>query len=137
MNPDLLLRALEALAIIGAGLGIFRLVNWWILTRKHPHSLLEQTPDSGRSAIVYFTTPTCVPCKTIQRPALDRLKAWLGDSLEILEIDASARPDLASEWGVLSVPTTFVLDPSGRSRFVNHGVATAEKLLRQVEGTLS
>jgi thiol-disulfide isomerase/thioredoxin len=137
MNPDLLLRALEALAIIGAGLGIFRLANWWILTRKHAHALPERQPDSGRSAIVYFTTPTCVPCKTFQRPALDRLKAWLGDSLEILEIDASSRPDLASEWGVLSVPTTFVLDPSGRSRFVNHGVATAEKLLRQVEGTLS
>jgi len=137
MNSDLPLRTLEALAIIGAGLGIYRLVNWLILSRQHVHSLPGSQRESGRSAIVYFTTPTCVPCRTIQRPALDRLKSWLGDSLEILEIDASARPDLATEWGVLSVPTTFVLDPGGQSRFVNHGVATAEKLLRQVQGTLT
>jgi len=135
MTPDLLWRALAALAIIGTGLGLYWLINRLILAREHPRSLLDDAPISGRSAIVYFTTPTCVPCKTIQRPALDRLKAWLGDSLEILEIDASARPDLATEWGVLSVPTTFVLDSKGQSRHVNHGVATAEKLLKQVQGT--
>jgi hypothetical protein len=48
-------------------------------------------------------------------------------------VDASAQPEVAQEWGVLSVPTTFVIDASGKPRFVNHGVANAEKLIQQLE----
>jgi len=50
----------------------------------------------------------------------------------VIEIDAAEQPDLAVQWGVMSVPTTFVLDAAGAPRFVNHGVTPTEKLLRQV-----
>jgi len=33
----------------------------------------------------------------------------------------------------MSVPTTFVIDVTGKPRYVNHGIATAEKLLQQLE----
>ncbi|HLE53485.1 MAG TPA: hypothetical protein VI755_15570, partial [Anaerolineales bacterium] len=39
----------------------------------------------------------------------------------------------ADYWGVLSVPTTFIIDRRGRPRRVNHGVASAEKLFKQIE----
>ena len=52
---------------------------------------------------------------------------------QIIEVDASERMDLASEWGVMSVPTTFILDKSGRPRQINHGVTRAEKLLAQLK----
>jgi hypothetical protein len=31
------------------------------------------------------------------------------------------------------VPTTFIIDSRGRPRYVNHGVAGWEKLLKQIE----
>jgi hypothetical protein len=31
------------------------------------------------------------------------------------------------------VPTTFVIDANGKPRYVNHGVAMAEKLIQQLE----
>ena len=52
--------------------------------------------------------------------------------LQVLEMDATQEPDLASSWGVLSVPTTFLIDSRGKLRHVNHGVASAEKLLTQL-----
>jgi len=54
--------------------------------------------------------------------------------LHVVEIDATEQPELASRWGVMSVPTTFVIDPSGALRHVNHGVARAEQLLMQING---
>jgi len=51
----------------------------------------------------------------------------------VIEVDAEARPDLANYWGVLSVPTTFIIDARGEPRRVNHGVASTDKLLGQLE----
>jgi len=83
--------------------------------------------------IVYFTTPDCAPCRTVQRPAIDKVSELLGTKLYVVEIDATERPDLARSWGVLSVPTTFLLDSRGKPRYVNNGVTRAEKLMEQIQ----
>jgi hypothetical protein len=58
----------------------------------------------------------------------------MGARLQVIEINAQERPDLASQYGVLSVPTTFVLDSRGTLRHVNHGVTRAERLMEQITG---
>jgi thioredoxin 1 len=131
--PDLLVRALWALLIAGLLLGAYWAFNWLIVARARNRRLGLEDVSPGVPAILYFTTPTCMPCKTIQRPALARLQERMTDSLQVIEIDAAARPELADYWGVLSVPTTFIIDARGRPRRVNHGVSSAEKLSRQIE----
>ena len=83
-------------------------------------------------AIVYFTMPTCIPCRTQQKPALSRLQNELGDNIQIIEIDAVDNPEVANRWGVFSAPTTFVLDAHGQPRQVNYGVADPNKLKQQI-----
>jgi thiol-disulfide isomerase/thioredoxin len=122
-----------AIVIIGLGTFAYWLVNQRLLVRARNNvfTLLNTLPN--KPVLVYFTTPDCAPCKTIQRPAINRVSHLLGGELEIIEIDATERPDLAKAWGVMSVPTTFVLDTRGEARFVNNGVARAEKLLEQIQ----
>ena len=133
MNSEILLRSGLAIAIIAAGLFAYWFFNQRLLVRAKSNlfSLFNQLPN--KPVIVYFTTPDCAPCKTVQRPALNRVRQLLGERLEVVEIDATQRPDLAKLWGVMSVPTTFLLDARGEARFVNNGVTRAEKLMEQLD----
>jgi len=133
MNTEILLRFAYALGIIALGLLAHWLIHQRLLVRARNNvfTLFSQLPN--KPVIVYFTTPDCVPCKTIQRPALSKLSTLMGDKLEVVEIDATQRPDLARQWGVMSVPTTFLLDARGEARYVNNGVARVEKLMEQLQ----
>jgi thiol-disulfide isomerase/thioredoxin len=133
MATEIVSRIILAVLIIGTGLILYRLVNNINLARSSGKISQISVYRPGIPGILYFTTPTCLPCKTVQRPALKKLKDSLGARIQIIEVDASINTKLASSWGVLSVPTTFVFDDSGVPRHVNHGVAMAEKLFHQLE----
>lgn len=131
--PDWLWRALLAAAIIAVSWAALR-----VLTQQASHrgaarlSELRRAGQAGK-VLVYFTTPTCIPCKTIQRPAIEDAKQSLGTELEVIEIDAQAQPELASRWGVLSVPTTYLFNRQGEMKHANYGVVRLEKLLEQLQ----
>ncbi len=113
-----------------------RLVRRWQIVRAAriaPADPLLATLRPGVPAILYFTTPTCAPCRTRQRPTIQRLLAELGDRLQVIEINAAEQLDAAQRWGVFSVPTTFVLDGEGRPRAINTGVAGLETLRAQLQ----
>jgi len=133
MTAEILIRTFWTLIISSLAIGLFVLYNRVLLLRSKQRYRLLENFHLGTPAILYFTTPTCVPCKTVQRPAIQQIKHRMGPRLQVIEVDAAARPDLAKDWGVLSVPTTFLLDSKGRPRHVNHGVTRAEKLQQQLQ----
>jgi thiol-disulfide isomerase/thioredoxin len=136
MDIAILIRLAWAIGLIAVGIGLYWAVNHAILIRNRDRHLQLEGLQPGKPAILYFTTPTCAPCRTVQRPALNQVSASLGDGLQIIEIDAAAHLELASQWRVLSVPTTFILDAGGQPRHVNHGATGAEKLLQQLGGLI-
>ena len=133
MNDVILLRLALAVGIILFGILVYWWVNQRLLVRAQGNlsGLFPTLPN--KPVIVYFTTPDCAPCKTVQRPAIQKVTTLLGENVQVVEIDATEHPDLAKTWGVLSVPTTFLLDAHGEARFVNNGVARAEKLMEQIQ----
>jgi thiol-disulfide isomerase/thioredoxin len=133
LSDSLVFRLLLSLAVVATGYLSYRLINFLVLIRASSNSAASMKFSPGKPVLLYFTTPTCVPCKTIQRPAIRRVQEIVGSRLEVVEIDASLQPQLASRWGVLSVPTTFLIDASGKPRHVNHGLASADKLLSQLK----
>ncbi len=133
MSAEVLERLLLAAVIIATAVAGYLLFNRFTLRRADRRVQRLESYRPGMPAVVYFTTPTCGPCRTVQRPVLRQLQASFGQWFQLIEIDASAQPGLASEWGVVSVPTTFIIDASGKPRYVNHGVATADKLIQQLD----
>jgi len=95
-----------------------------------------ETLPAGVPGVLYFTTPDCQVCISTQKPALQRLEAEMGAGVHIIEVDATAQPELADYWGVLSVPTTFIIDGHGQPRAINHGMTSKDKLRRQLEDAI-
>lgn len=96
-----------------------------------PEQLAALTPP-GRPAVLYFTTATCAQCRLQQAPALAQVQARRLD-MNLVKLDAVDQRELADFYHVMTVPTTVVLDHQGRPVAVNHGLATPDRLLAQLE----
>jgi thiol-disulfide isomerase/thioredoxin len=99
MNSDILFRLFLAIGIIIVGAAAYWLINQRLLVRakNNVFTLFKTLPK--KPVLVYFTTPDCAPCKTVQRPAIDQVRNLFGEKLQVVEIDAYERPDLAQVWG--------------------------------------
>lgn len=125
-------RILVVLLVATVSLAAWRLLSRRWLRARDPGSVEAVGYRPGRPAILYFTSPGCLPCEAVQKPELERLRQTFDGALQILAIDASAQPRLADAWGVLAVPTTFLIDARGRPRRVNHGPVRERELLAQL-----
>ena len=102
---------------------VYRIVIWWQISKAS--ALKEQDPLLQKinltiPTIVYFTTPMCALCRSTQMPALERLKNIMND-VNIIKVNAYEDPDSSKRWGVMSAPTTFILDKTGTPVKVNNG----------------
>ena len=121
-----------AIVLILAGYLAYRLYGWLVMRRLARTELGLDGYMLGKPAILYFTDPGCAPCHTIQDPALKQVASQYGERLQIIEVQALERPDLTNTWGVLSLPTTFIIDAKGHPRGINHGATRAPRLIDQL-----
>lgn len=84
--------------------------------------------------ILAFSSEDCRQCHQLQTPALQRVREALGNTVAIVDIDATREAELVERYHVLTVPTTVVLDREGRALAINYGFANTRKLLEQVDG---
>ncbi len=87
----------------------------------------------GLPGLLVFGSPVCRTCVSAQKPAVRSLVDRLGKAIQILEVDVTTQPELAERYGVLSLPTIFVLDRTGSPQKVNHGFVPSGELHRQLE----
>jgi hypothetical protein len=87
--------------------------------------------------ILAFSSADCKQCHQLQTPALRHVQEITGDTVAVIEVDASVSPELVQRYHVLTVPTTVVLDTSGRAHAVNYGFANTQRLLEQVNTVLA
>ena len=57
--------------------------------------------------LVDFGAKWCPPCKVLL-PILEELQREEGNHLSILQVDCDESPEIASEFGILSLPTVIV-----------------------------
>lgn len=93
---------------------------------------LAVLPLASGPAVLYFTTATCAQCRLQQAPALAAVQQQ-HSALQVIRLDAIEHQRLADTYHIMTVPTTVVLDAQRRPIAINHGLATAERLLGQID----
>ncbi len=108
-----------------------------------PTQLLSDSGGNGAYTagspvrILAFSSADCRQCHTMQAPALQRVTGARKYQVSVEEIDAPVSPELTRRYQVLTLPTTVVLDATGRVHAVNYGFASTQRLLEQVDAVLS
>ncbi|GHO46103.1 thioredoxin family protein [Ktedonospora formicarum] len=100
------------------------------------NSILESM-EHAPVRILVFSSPDCRQCHQLQAPALERLQHMRGESVSVVEVDATTETSLVQTYHVLTVPSTVILDQSGKAHAVNYGFAPTPRLLQQVEEVLA
>jgi thiol-disulfide isomerase/thioredoxin len=129
MLPDRLL----AFVMVALGLTTAWLTLRWrsrLIRRRGGADLVAQA--SGLPVVLAFSTTDCIPCKTIQKPALDDLVGRYPGQVRVRDVDASTEAALARRFGILTVPSTVVIRDGGAIVAVNQGPAGWEKLAGQL-----
>jgi thioredoxin 1 len=86
----------------------------------------ESLISDPRPVIVDFHALWCSPCK-IQSPILQEVAAELGERVRIIKIDVDRNRQIASQYGVQSVPTIIIFK-DGRAVWRQSGVASKNQL---------
>ncbi len=129
-------RLLLTVMILGGLILVYCVFTRWQLKRAQIQAnsddpLLSAIP-TGQSGILYFTAEWCGACKLQQRPALQQLLINQ-PGLQVITIDVDANPHDAQRWGVMSLPTTIILNTGHTPIAVNHGAVSAQKLAQQLK----
>lgn len=133
MPERLLITGVIALALVG-----FWVVLAWRASRfrrADATDLLSPSAGSARplSLILAFSTPECLSCQTIQKPALEELTRRFPARVEVRHINATASPDLVKRFGIFTVPSTVLVGKDGRLLAINQSLAGWEKLAGQLQ----
>jgi thioredoxin-like negative regulator of GroEL len=133
-------RLVVLLVVVALTVAAVVLVRAWIGRRRRrllesPTADLWQalgvTPDD-RPTLVAFSSPSCAACHTAQAPALRQLQAQVGErGVRLLEVDVADRPDAARAFGIMTVPSTVLLNRDAVFK-VNHGFQPTRRLAEQL-----
>jgi|ERR1035437_2367991 thiol-disulfide isomerase/thioredoxin len=85
----------------------------------------------GTATLLFFTGEYCTICKVRQAPAISKLQQESKTDFKVIEIDA-ANSKLSQSFGILSLPSTVLLDTQGHAQAINYGFATTEQLHQQL-----
>lgn len=93
-----------------------------VLSKEEFNEILK----NNKLVLVDFYATWCGPCK-MQSPILHEFNEEVSDKVEIIKLDVDQTPDIAREFGILSIPTLLLFN-DGKQVEKSVGLTTKSQL---------
>ena len=90
---------------------------------------------SDKLTLVDFSAPWCGPCRKMT-PVLEQIQNEMIESVKIVKVDTDKHPNLASEYGVFSLPS-LLLFKDGAVKEVMVGLMPKNSVISNIKKYLS
>ena len=90
----------------------------------------DEALAAGRPVVVDFWAPWCGPCRVLS-PLVEEVAAEQRGSITVGKVNVDEQPDLASRYGVMSIPSVIRFD-GGQETHRVVGAVTKPELLRRL-----
>ena len=87
----------------------------------------KEVLQSDKPVLIDFWASWCMPCK-MMAPVLDEIANELGDNIKIGKVNVDEETALATEYGVMSIPT-FIVFRNGEAYARTVGVQEKKKII--------
>jgi thioredoxin 1 len=67
----------------------------------------QEVLDSEITVLVDFWAPWCGPCRMVA-PVVDEIAKQYGDNLKVVKVNTDENPNVASQYGIRSIPTLMI-----------------------------
>lgn len=95
---------------------------------------VDKARASGKASLVDFGSTGCVPCKMME-PILETLRTKYKNKVNVLFINVTEEPILASRYNVQSIPVQIFFDKDGKEYFRHVGFFPQEQIETKISET--
>jgi thioredoxin 1 len=96
----------------------------------------EEVVQSDLPVVVDFWAPWCGPCRLLT-PIIERIATQFAGKVKVGKLNVDEAPDVASQFGVNSIPRIFVFKGGDQPREKVVGLKTESELVKLINSVIA